>query len=219
MNQDTIQELKELLPETNYVPIVKDGFMYVTDGQIALKIPTTNEDSDKLLSYHHTLIKLFESDKSLSLPFKVKDVQENLEKNLERETETRECDECDGEGSVEATYTDREGDCHDFDVACPICNGNGILELDTKTERIKSTLKCKIYKSAYSCNCAEIITNIAILLNQDTIYIRNESVLKEDEFLSLAPTFLSIGEVDCIVMPVIAQPYNTFAFEVLVGEE
>jgi len=51
------------------------------------------------------------------------------EEELALMEEGRECVECEGSGYVEWEYTDQEGKIHFHDGDCPICDGDGIIEV------------------------------------------------------------------------------------------
>ena len=68
----------------------------------------------------------FESLKKVLASFEMEEEQVVME-------EGRECVECEGSGEVEWEYTDQDGKIHSHDGDCPICDGDGIIEVAFKS--------------------------------------------------------------------------------------
>lgn len=113
--------------------------VWATDGRILIRIPPerlSEKYETRTLTLQTSLNKI---KKEITLPSLEKALsdcpQEEEEIIVDKE---KECEECDGYGEVYWEYNDNSGYCHTETFHCPVCNGSGISEKETrkKTGRV-----------------------------------------------------------------------------------
>lgn len=78
------------------------------------------------------------------------------------------CKECNGYGTVEWTYCDTEGNYHYEDFDCPVCEGDGYLNIDQVIHNISAIA---INKIPFPFILLQKIEKIATLLGHDNLTI------------------------------------------------
>ena len=126
-------------------PNTENGNVYATDAHALIVVPegelclkySTNEKYPNA----QKIIDEIEVKELTSINAKVSDVAKELTKaRIEVDKDSIKCKECKGSGTVEFEYEDKTGETHSIDDDCPICNGEGADEKDSKFARIKLSL-------------------------------------------------------------------------------
>lgn len=126
-------------------PNVENGNVYATDVHALIVVP----ESELCLKYStnekypnaQKLINEIEAKELTSINAKVSDVAKELTKaRIEVDKYSIKCKECKGSGTVEFEYEDKTGETHSIDGDCPICDGKGADEKESKFARIKLSM-------------------------------------------------------------------------------
>lgn len=127
-------------------PNMKDGNVYATDSHALFVIP-----EDELSIKYSTNEKYPDTQKTINnieaknlkrIRVKVSDIAKELTKaRIEVDKDSIECRECEGSGTVEFEYEDKSGEVHNTDDDCPICDGRGADEKNSKFARIRLTMR------------------------------------------------------------------------------
>lgn len=110
-------------------PFYREGFVYATNRTIMVRVPY--RDLERLydtVEKPKNLPKFPEPTCDIELPISMLvETLKSIPKCEERRVEGKaaECDECEGSGEVEWTYEDSDGEEHQKNFDCPICNGYG----------------------------------------------------------------------------------------------
>lgn len=124
-----LKRWKPVTPKNKHFrqPFEQGGIICVTDDQMLLKV-------DKRLiqkeypNYTRPNIQSVVAKKHLGF-IKISQIEECLRKaNMDMTRFFLTCPECEGEKEVGFHYTDKEGLEHVEHLACPICNGSGLVE-------------------------------------------------------------------------------------------
>lgn len=116
-------------PESIKKPFYRDGFVYATNRTILVRVPY--KDLQRLyepVDSPKNLPQFPEPTCDIELPISVLvETFKSIPKVEERRVEGKdaECDECEGTGEVEWTYEDSDGEEHQKNFDCPICEGYG----------------------------------------------------------------------------------------------
>jgi hypothetical protein len=122
-------------------PNLSNGIVHATDACGLIAIPE-NELSLKYgtnVKYPNAqkIIDDFNKNELLSVRVNVAELAKELTKaRIEVDMDSVKCKECSGSGDVEFEYEDKKGDSHYIDGDCPICEGKGSDEKDSKFARI-----------------------------------------------------------------------------------
>ena len=126
-------------------PNLSNGIVYATDSNGLISIPeselslkyNTNEKYPNAQKVIDDLLA-----KSLSsYKVKVSDLAKELTKaRLKVDKDSIKCKECNGSGNVEFEYEDKTGSMHYIDGDCPICDGKGSSEKESRFARIKLSM-------------------------------------------------------------------------------
>lgn len=123
-------------------PNLSNGIVYATDTHALITIPedelglkySTNEkypNAQKILDD-------FSKKELQSVRVNVLELAKELTKaRIEVDKDSIKCKECKGSGTVEFEYCDKNNETHYTDCDCPICDGEGSSEIDSKFARIK----------------------------------------------------------------------------------
>lgn len=126
-------------------PNLENENVYASDGHALIVIP----ESELCLKYStnekypnaQKLINEIELKELTSIKAKVSDLAKELTKaRIEVDKDSIKCKECKGSGAVEFEYEDKAGETHSIDGDCPICDGEGADEKDSKFARIKLSM-------------------------------------------------------------------------------
>lgn len=126
-------------------PNSEKGNVYATDAHALIVIP----DSELCLKYStnekypnaQKLINEIEAKELTSVKAKVSELAKELTKaRIEVDKDSIKCKECKGSGTVEFEYEDKTRYTHYIDADCPICDGKGSDEKDSKFARIKLSM-------------------------------------------------------------------------------
>lgn len=123
------------------VPNLENGYVYASDWHALIAIP----ENEVSLSYKtnekypnvKNLIDELESKNLESIKVKVETLSGELAKcRLEADRLTLKCKECGGDGNVEWEYQDKSYETHYKTDECPICKGEGDIEINHPFPRI-----------------------------------------------------------------------------------
>ena len=126
-------------------PNLVNGIVYATDTHALVAIPEnelalkygTNEkypNAQKILDD-------FSKKELQSVRVNTLDLAKELTKaRIEVDKYSIKCKECKGSGTVEFEYCDKQNETHYIDGDCPICDGEGSSEKDSKFARIKLSM-------------------------------------------------------------------------------
>lgn len=126
-------------------PNLLNGTVYATDSHCLITIP----ENELLLKYGtnekypnaYKIIDEFSKKELQSVKVKTTDLAIELTKaRIEVDKETIKCKECNGNGTVEFEYWDKNHDKHYIDGDCPICDGEGCNEKDSMFARIRLSM-------------------------------------------------------------------------------
>ncbi len=126
-------------------PNLENGIVYATDTHAVITIPE-NELSLKYSSNEkypnaQKVIDDFSKKELQSIRVNVCDLAKELTKaRIEVDKDSIKCKECKGSGTVEFEYEDKTGETYYIDGDCPICDGEGSDEKDSKFARIKLSM-------------------------------------------------------------------------------
>ena len=109
------------------MPLLKENKVFASDGHKAIYI-----NAEVCLGeYERTEMynpKLPPVKQELNIPLlSIQKAYDSLPKVEYEESDQEECNECNGTGSVEWEYTDKNGKTHHQDFDCPSCDGWGFL--------------------------------------------------------------------------------------------
>ena len=117
----------DLLPNIQ-MPFRQDGHICATDGHMLIRIVEKMCEGE----YYETVngltppnISKVIPEPDIDVPLTIKMINKALEKAPEEKD--RRCPECNGEGNVTWTYTDRLYNKHEMQAQCPECDGTGEL--------------------------------------------------------------------------------------------
>lgn len=114
-------------------PFRLSDWVYATDGTALMRVP--HEDCKEWALEQSTtkppnVEKVFNqiralADSDIFVAIDRDEISRHAELFLEACREHEKCKDCDGDGIVEWTYTDRAGEEHARDEDCPVCDGTG----------------------------------------------------------------------------------------------
>lgn len=122
-------------------PNLSNGIVYATDLHSLISIPENELDLDYGTNekYPNTqkTIDDFEKNELKSIKVNVFDLAKELTKaRIEVDKDSIKCEDCNGEGTVNFKYQDKKGKKHYIGNDCPVCDGEGIVEKESKFARI-----------------------------------------------------------------------------------
>lgn len=126
-------------------PNAENGNVYATDAHALIVVP----ESELCLNYSRNekypnaqkLVDEIEEKQLTSINAKVSEVAKELTKaRIEVDKDSIKCKECKGSGTVEFEYSDKQHETHYIDGDCPICDGAGSDEKDSKFARVKLSM-------------------------------------------------------------------------------
>lgn len=113
-------------------PLLKDDKVFATDFRKVIYINTEvcQGEYERTEVYN---IKFPPVEQELNIPLlSLQKAYDSLPKIKDEEYDEEECTECDGTGSVEWEYVDKNGKTHHQDFDCPICNGRGFFKRNVR---------------------------------------------------------------------------------------
>lgn len=135
-------------------PFIIDNDIYATDGKILVRFKECVKDFPEITEHIDNpsrIINVFNDnpskyikisvDKLDSLLNSINPVDEIVHKDKEAE-----CDDCNGYGIVDFTYTSIDGELFYTTDTCPVCNGKGSL---VKSIEVKTGKKIILYETSY----------------------------------------------------------------------
>lgn len=126
-------------------PNFSNGVVYATDTHALISIP----ENELMLKYGtnekfpnaQKILDNFSKKELQSISVNVVDLAKELTKaRIEVDKDSIKCKECEGRGTVEFEYCDKQNETHYIDGDCPICYGEGSDERDSKFARIKLSM-------------------------------------------------------------------------------
>jgi hypothetical protein len=123
-------------------PNLSNGVVYATDTHALITIP----ENELVLKYGTSekypnaqkILDDFSKRELQSIRVNVVDLAKELTKaRIEVDKDSIKCKECKGSGTVEFEYCDKQNETHYIDGDCPICDGEGSSEINSKFARIK----------------------------------------------------------------------------------
>lgn len=112
-------------------PYIKDGYICATDTYSLIRVGKEYIPSTEFKEIEGYNMKWNKPDIEIALSKRlIRLAIDNLPLIDEYKTEEQEitCPECDGIGTVEYEYEDRNGDMHYYDLDCPACDGLGVVD-------------------------------------------------------------------------------------------
>lgn len=164
------------------MPLLKDDKVFATDFRkvIYINAEVCQGEYERTEMYN---IKFPPVEQELNIPLlSLQKAYDSLPKIKDEEYDEEECTECDGTGSVEWEYLDKNGKTHHQDFDCPICNGRGFFKRNVR----------KCYKPEYNA-----------IIKLDGFFINNQYIKAIIDALFLLGkdhiTLLSKAKKDTVV--------------------
>lgn len=164
------------------MPLLKDDKVFATDfcKVIYINAEVCQGEYERTEMYN---IKFPPVEQELNIPLlSLQKAYDSLPKIKDEEYDEEECTECDGTGSVEWEYVDKNGKTHHQDFDCPICNGRGFFKRNVR----------KCYKPEYNA-----------IIKLDGFFINNQYIKAIIDALFLLGkdhiTLLSKAKKDTVV--------------------
>lgn len=129
------QKLLGLFCSKGYIidkPLLKDDKVFASDGHklININAEVCQGEYEKTELFN---IKIPPVEQELNIPLlSLEKAYDSLPKVEDEEYDEEECNECNGTGSVEWEYTDKNGKTHYQDFDCPACDGWGFLKRNVR---------------------------------------------------------------------------------------
>lgn len=123
-------------------PNLENGIVCATDAHALVTIP----ENELILKYGtnekypnaQKIIDVFLKKELKSVKVNVFELAKELTKaRIEVDKDSIKCKECKGSGTVEFEYCDKQNETHNINGDCPICDGKGSSEKDSKFARIE----------------------------------------------------------------------------------
>lgn len=114
------------------MPILKENKVFASDGHKAIYInaEVCLGEYERTEMYN---LKLPPVEQELNIPLlSLQKAYDFLPKVEDEEYDQEECNECNGTGSVEWEYTDKNGKTHHQDLDCPACDGWGFFKRNVR---------------------------------------------------------------------------------------
>lgn len=114
------------------MPLLKDDKVFATDFRkvIYINAEVCQGEYERTEMFD---IKFPPVEQELNIPLlSLQKAYDSLPKVEDEEYDQEECTECDGTGSVEWEYTDKNGKTHHQDFDCPACDGWGFLKQNVR---------------------------------------------------------------------------------------
>lgn len=164
------------------MPLLKDDKVFATDFRkvIYINAEVCQGEYERTEVYN---IKFPPVEQELNIPLlSLQKAYDSLPKIKDEEYDEEECTECDGTGSVEWEYVDKNGKTHHQDFDCPACNGRGYFKRNVR----------KCYKPEYNA-----------IIKLDGFFINNQYIKAIIDALFLLGkdhiTLLSKAKKDTVV--------------------
>lgn len=160
MHNINLSTIRSFCSDDNYFnqwmdkPFIIDNDIYATDGKILVKFKGCVKDFPEITEHIDNpskIINVFNDnpcgyikisvDKLESLLNSINPVDEIVYEDKEVE-----CDDCEGHGKVDFTYTSIDGELSYTTDTCPVCNGKGSL---VKSIEVKTGKKIIPYETSY----------------------------------------------------------------------
>lgn len=164
------------------MPLLKDDKVFATDFRKVIYI------NAEVCQGEYERTEMFDIrfppvEQELNIPLlSLQKAYDSLPKIKDEEYDQEECNECDGTGSVEWEYVDKNGKTHHQDFDCPICNGRGFFKRNVR----------KCYKPEYNA-----------IIKLDGFFINNQYIKAIIDALFLLGkdhiTLLSKAKKDTVV--------------------
>lgn len=164
------------------MPLLKDDKVFATDCKKVIYI------NAEVCQGEYERTEMFDIrfppvEQELNIPLlSLQKAYDSLPKVEDEEYDQEECNECDGTGSVEWEYLDKNGKTHYKDCDCPACNGRGYLKRNVR----------KCYKPEYNA-----------IIKLDGFFINNQYIKAIIDALFLLGkdhiTLLSKAKKDSVV--------------------
>ena len=164
------------------MPLLKDDKVFATDFRkvIYINAEVCQGEYERTEMFD---LKFPPVEQELNIPLlSLQKAYDSLPKIKDEEYDEEECTECDGTGSVEWEYVDKNGKTHHQDFDCPICNGRGFFKRNVR----------KCYKPEYNA-----------IIKLDGFFINNQYIKAIIDALFLLGkdhiTLLSRAKKDTVV--------------------
>lgn len=164
------------------IPLLKDDKVFATDFRKVIYI------NAEVCQGEYERTEMFDIrfppvEQELNIPLlSLQKAYDSLPKIKDEEYDEEECSECDGTGSVEWEYVDKNGKTHHQDFDCPACNGRGYFKRNVR----------KCYKPEYNA-----------IIKLDGFFINNQYIKAIIDALFLLGkdhiTLLSKAKKDTVV--------------------
>lgn len=164
------------------MPLLKDDKVFATDFRKVIYI------NAEVCQGEYERTEMFDIrfppvEQELNIPLlSLQKAYDSLPKIEDEEYDQEECTECDGTGSVEWEYVDKNGKTHHQDFDCPACNGRGFFKRNVR----------KCYKPEYNA-----------IIKLDGFFINNQYIKTIIDALFLLGkdhiTLLSKAKKDTVV--------------------
>lgn len=164
------------------MPLLKDDKVFATDFRKVIYI------NAEVCQGEYERTEMFDLrfppvEQELNIPLlSLQKAYDSLPKVEDEEYDQEECNECDGTGSVEWEYVDKNGKTHHQDFDCPACNGRGFFKRNVR----------KCYKPEYNA-----------IIKLDGFFINNQYIKAIIDALFLLGkdhiTLLSKAKKDTVV--------------------
>lgn len=164
------------------MPLLKDDKVFATDFRKVIYI------NAEVCQGEYERTEMFDIrfppvEQELNIPLlSLQKAYDSLPKIKDEEYDEEECSECDGTGSVEWEYVDKNGKTHHQDFDCPACNGRGYFKRNVR----------KCYKPEYNA-----------IIKLDGFFINNQYIKAIIDALFLLGkdhiTLLSKAKKDTVV--------------------
>lgn len=137
------------------MPLLKDDKVFATDCHkvIYINAEVCQGEYERTEMFD---VRLPPVEQELNIPLlSLQKAYDSLPKVEDEEYDQEECNECDGTGSVEWKYLDKNGKTHHQDSDCPACNGYGYFKRNVR----------KCYKPEYNA-----------IIELDGFFINNQHI-------------------------------------------
>jgi len=176
-------------------PFFYEGFMYVTDGNSALRIKSNLlDDLPAFQNAGEKLKEIFSLPKNISFSILSATIGSYLA-GVEQEDVTKktDCKACESTGHVEYEF---EYNCRTYEelLDCPVCDGDGYHSIKTGEKAYPITVYFKVGNCFFSAKYISFLKEIADFEGVSIINLIHQTE-------ELKPSLFKIGSIELILMP------------------
>lgn len=181
-------------------PFLQGGYVIATDAQSILALPKEDEDTINYIPlaapdvtpYLNAYCEVF---KELKLGELLSEFQRICDEYNKLDCR---CSECNGEGKVDWEYTSKSMTTHLIKGECPVCHGEGFVELENYYNR-------KEYCMMTEGNFGLSIPRVRAIVNTMITFGKDRCMLLRQKVNTVPLYFITEKEFRLVVMPIIIQ--------------